>query len=375
MLHARWHEVKQSAQPPTSRLALQEILQAALELDGDYQAWESAITPAWSYQMTPNTPEARSAYDAKWQALFLGCRGAPEEIHAYPSLKRCWIWGFYRTSRIFLLRDLLEMLNWMLRFPEPAPPFAPASGRGPAASQGQFIPTALSNGNLRMRQSVATNHLVEVIEKCCSAMIGSFTVPIHLKSYDDVVGMRGYVCLWPLGCMDAALSSGLIPDSNASSGSPQSSSHLSPPHASQYQGSHSPESFESSPQSEIRHAYATAPQFTELSNIVPKPESDQASNAGSSPINSTPVFDPNAKKDHIFDSNAAHPYDRPLDLPPLDFDIAEPKKMDVAARKEWINRLLYYVASELGLKKGFYVPFTEGFLPIVKPEVDHILGR
>ncbi|KNG43956.1 acyl-CoA oxidase [Stemphylium lycopersici] len=342
---------------------LMGVYEAALELDGDYQAWESAITPAWSYQMTPNTPEARSAYDAKWQALFLGCRGAPEEIHAYPSLKRCWIWGFYRTSRIFLLRDLLEMLNWMLRFPEPAPPFAPASDRGSAAPQGRFIPTALSNENLRTRHAAATNHLVEVIEKTCSALIGSFTVPIHLKSYDDVVG-----------CMDAALSSGLIPDINASSGSPQSSNHLSPPHASQYQGPHSPESFESSPQSEIRHAYATAPQFEELSNIVPKPESDQTSNAGNSPINSTPVFDPNAKKDHIFDSNAAHPYDRPLDFP-LDLDIAEPKKMDVAARKEWINRLLYYVASELGLKKGLYVPFTEGLLPIVKPEVDHILGR
>jgi hypothetical protein len=87
------------------------------------------------------------------------------------------------------------------------------------------------------------------------------------------------------------------------------------------------------------------------------------------------VLDPTAKKGHLFDSNPTHPYDHPLDLPPLDFDIVEPKKIDVAARREWVNRLLYYISSELGIKKALYVPLTEGFLPTVKPQVDYILGR
>jgi hypothetical protein len=383
MLHARWHEVKQSRTPPTSRLGLQELLQTALELESDFLAWESTITPAWNYKVMPNTPENRSTYDAKWQNLFLGCRGAPEEIHSYPSMKRCWIWGFYRTSRIFLLRDMLEILNWMIRFPEPGPPFVSMeSSRNASDTQGHHLPTALSNMNLRMRHAVATAHLVDIIEKNCSAQISSFTVPIHMKSDDDVVGMRGMICLWPLGIMDAVLSSGLVPDANApnspTSTAPapaQSSAHLRsslnvpPPslvHATSTGSS-------SSLQSET--SYATAPQFSELSNIRPKSESDQKSNASSSPLTSAPVLDPTAKKGHIFDSNPTHPYDHSLDLPPTDFDIIEPKRLDIAARREWLNRLLYYIASELGIKKALYIPLTEGFLPVVKPQVDYILGR
>lgn len=366
MLHARWHEIKQSAHPPMNRLAMQEILQAAIQLESDFQAWESAITPAWDYQMAPNTPEARAAYDEKWQSLFLACRGAPPEIHAYPSLKRCWIWGFYRTTRVFLLRDLLEMLNWMLRFPEPALSYMSQSGCGPTALDGESILTAFSTRSLRMRHSAVTTHLVEVVEKNSSALLGSFVVPIHLKSYHDVVGMRGYVCLWPLGIMDAALSSGLVPDINA----PQPPAHF----PSDQLLSPNSDSFRPNEDSNLKHAYAVAPQFSELSTIISNKDGDQTSSASNSPVNNIPAYDHMAKKNHVFDSNPAHPYDGPLNLPP-DLEVPEPKRMDVAARREWINRLMYYVAMELGLKKALYVPLTEGYLPIVKPGVDRILGR
>jgi hypothetical protein len=382
MLHARWHEVKQSPTPPTSRLGLQELLQTALELEGDFLAWESTVTPAWNYNVMPNTPEHRSTYDVKWQNLFLGCRGAPPEIHSYPSMKRCWIWGFYRTSRIFLLRDMLEMLNWMFRFPEPGPPFvSTGSSRNHAVTEGQSLPTALSNMNLRMRHAVATAHLVDIIEKNCSALISSFTVPIHLKSYEDVVGMRGMICLWPLGIMDAVLSSGLVPDTNGPS-TPASTASVptQPAHSHNTLDVPPPplvhaSSSASSSSLQSENSYANAPQFSDLANIRPKSESDQISNSSSSPLASTPVLDPTAKKGHLFDSNPTHPYDHPLDLPPLEFDIVEPKKIDVAARREWVNRLLYYISSELGIKKALYVPLTEGFLPTVKPQVDYILGR
>jgi hypothetical protein len=373
MLHARWHETKQSTMPPTSRMALQELLQSALELEGDYQAWESDITPAWNYHMTPNTPEAQSTYDTKWQKLFLRCSGAPEEIHIYPSLKRSWIWGFYRTSRILVLRDLLEMLNWMLRFGDPDQPFAPK------ATSGQSVPTGLSDANLRMHHSVATARLVDVIEKNCSALLGSFTVPIHLKSATDVVGFRGYVCIWPLGTMDAVLSSGLVPDSNAGNHT-QNACHLPTPPPAYSRPANTPPNLvtstsnasASSEPSENLESYATAPQFSELHNIHSKSESDQTSSA--SPPTNTPVFDPNAKKNHIFDSNPAHPYDHPLDLPPMEFGV-KPRRIDVAARREWINRLLYYMATELGLKKALWVPVMQGYMPTVRPMVDEILNQ
>lgn len=354
---------------------MQEIFQVALDLDGDFQAWDAKIAPAWDYRMTPNTPEARAAYDAKLQNLFLAGRGAPPEIHAYASLKRCWIWGFYRTTRMFLLRDLLEMINWLLRFPEPDLPGAPMSGHGPTPTQKQYIPAVLTTRNLCMRHSMATTHLVEVIEKTCSALIGSFTVPIHLKSFDDVVGMRGYVCIWPLGIMDSVLSSRLVPDINGSK-SPQSSTHSPPANFSPSPTMQSsPEPFQSNISSGIKDAYAEAPPFTELSHIIQKSESDQFSDASNRPVKSTPLLDVKAKKNHVFDSNPPHPYDLLLDIPYLDYNIPEPKKMDVPARREWINRLMYYAGVELGLKKALYVPFTEGFMPIVKPSVDYILGR
>ncbi|CAN9301107.1 unnamed protein product [Alternaria alternata] len=369
MLHARWHEMKQSTNPPTNRLALQELLQTALELDDDYQAWESQITPAWNYHATPNTPEARSNYDPKWQKLFLGCRGAPEEIHSYPSVKRAWIWGFYRTSRVLVLRDLLEMLNWMLRFRDP--------GRS-AAAQGQTVPTTLSDRTLRIHHSVATARLVEVIERNCSAMIGSLTVPIHMKSIDDVVGMRGYVDIWPLGTMDAVLCSGLVPDSTAGN-SPQDTGQMpTPPSAYTHQSNTPPHLVSatsnlssSSEPSENLESYATAPQFSDLNTI----RSRSGLSSSPSPPANVPTFDPNAKKDHIFDPHPAHPYDRPLDLPPLEFETVIPRRLDVAARREWINRLLYYFATELGLKKALWVPVMQGFMPMVKPMVDEILSQ
>ena len=381
MLHARWHEVKQSANPPTSRLAFQELIQNALQLDVAFQGWESSITPAWRYEMSPNTPEIRSTYSAKWQKLFLGCRGAPPEIHSYPSMKRCWIWGFYRTSRIFLLRDTLEMLNWMLRFPEPSVPLVPTGP--PPTTQGQSVSAGLSNRSLCLLHSVTTSHLVDVIEKSCSAMIGSFTVPIYLKSLEDVCGMRGYISLWPLGVMDAVLSSGLVPDSNVAS-SPPMASHA-PTQSPAYSHSSLTQQQQMSPASSDGHpsntqlanhdSYATAPQFSELASIRPKTEGDQVSSAASSPSNNTPIYDHTAKKGHIFDSNPAHPWDHPFNLPLRELGIVEPRQIDVAGVREWINRLLYYLASDLGIKKALYVPLTEGYMATVKPAVDHILGR
>jgi len=368
MLHARWHETKQSQNPPTNRMALQELLQSALELESDYEAWEANVTPAWNYHMTPNTPEARSTYDTKLQKLFLGCPGAPEEIHIYPSLKRVWIWGFYRTSRILVLRDLLEMLNWMLRFRDPCLSFRPQE------APGQSMPTALSNANLRMHHSVATARLVEVIEKNCSSILGSFTVPIDTKSATDICGMRGYICIWPLGTMDSVLSSGLVPDSNAGK-HPHSATHLPTPppvHSQPHLATSTSNASSSSEPATALESYEAAPPFSELRSIRSKSESDQS--PGASPPSNTPVLDQNAKKNHIFDPNPAHPYDHPLDLPHLDHGV-EPRRIDIAARREWINRLMYYMATELGLKKALWCPVMQGYMPTVKPMVDKILSQ
>lgn len=339
------------------------------------------MPPIWEYQMKPNTPEIRVTYDERWQRLMLSSRGAPDEIHSYANLKRCWVWGFYRTSRMFLLRDLLEILNWMFRLPEADPvTVAPLSPNfaSPFPLENEVAPVTFNGAALRNHHADATVHLINVIEKSCSAILGSFTVPVYGKSYEDVMGMRGYVNLWPLGIMDAVLRSGLIPDSRAPI-SPPGTGHHSP----QHQGSPAP--VPDVLTQNMHHPYPTPPyqarspesikQEEEFHPLVPEAPHERHFFSQHVDAKTTPVWNPATPKTHIFDSSAPHPYDHPVDLPAPDFRTAKPKKMDVAARREWLNCMLYYAAMDLGIKKGMYVPLTEGLLPTVKAKVDTALGR
>lgn len=381
-LHAKWHEIKQSANPPTTRRDLAELLQAALDLDQKYQAWEVNIPTIWRYKMEPNSPEVRATYDGRWQKLVLNSRGAPEEIHSYSNLKRCWVWGFYRTSRIFLLRDLLEILNWMFRLPEADPVMAAplsSSFASPFPLENEVAPVTFDSTSLRVHHSFATVHLVNIIEKSCSAILGSFTVPVYGKSYEDVMGMRGYVNLWPLGIMDAVLRSGLVPDSQAPASPPSTGSHTPQSHAS-------PAPVSDVLTQNMHQAYPTPSPHAGRSPASFTPDTDVPSHSNAAHARhpshhrrtdskSTPLWNPSAPKTHIFDSSAPHPYDHPVNLPTLDFDITKPKKIDIAARREWLNCMLYYVAAELGIKKGLYVPLTEGLLGTVRGKVEEALGR
>lgn len=381
-LHAKWHEIKQSAHPPTTRRDLAELLQAALDLSQKYQAWEKSIPPVWRYEMAPNTPEVRATYDERWQRV-LSSRGAPEEIHSYSNLKICWVWGFYRTSRMFLLRDLLEMLNWMFRLPEVDPvAVAPLSPNfaSPFPLDNEVAPVTFDSLALRTHHASATLDLVHLIKKSCSAILGSFTVPVYGKSYTDVMGMRGYVNLWPLGIMDAVLRSGLVPDSQS-----PPAHRTAPPHASP------------APVPDVlsmnMHAPYPTPAYAPPHPDAVKLEDEFLPNASlpsytyaKRPV---PKYNPAAPKTHIFDSSAPHPYDHPV--PQIELDGAATiyrsadhsaaflgfeeinactPAIDVAARREWLNAMLYYAASRLGIKKGLYVPLTEGLLPVVRGRVD-----
>ncbi|KAJ4339716.1 hypothetical protein N0V95_007710 [Ascochyta clinopodiicola] len=382
-LHAKWHEIKQSANPPTTRRDLAELLQAALDLDHKYQAWEGTLPLIWRYQMIPNTPETRATYDSKWQKLILNSRGAPEEIHSYSNLKRCWVWGFYRTSRMFLLRDLLEMLNWMFRLPEADPvtvgPLSP-NFASPFPLENEISPVTFDSAALRIHHSFATVHLVNTIEKSCSAILGSFTVPVYGKLYEDVMGMRGYVNLWPLGIMDAVLRSGLVPDSQSQPSPPSTGQHSPQP-----QGSPAP--VPDVLMQNMHHPYPTPPYRSRSPASVKQeegflpliPEAPHEHHLSKShprrDSKTTPIYNPAIPKTHVFDSSAPHPYDHPVHLPSLEYEITKPRTIDVAARREWLNALLYYAATDLGIKKGLYVPLTEGFLPTVRARVDAALGR
>jgi hypothetical protein len=381
-LHARWHEIKQNATLPTCRYDLQELLQVALDLDAEYQAWEDALPSAWQYETKLNTPEARSAYSTKWQKLVLTCKGAPEEIHTYSNLKRCSLWGYYRTSRIFLLRDTLEILNWMFRLPATKQSLPPRSGQGitvPAISNTTTSTeksriTSLNDLELRNLQSAALTRMIDVIEQSCAVILGSFTVPMYKKSPEDVMGMRGHIVLWSLGIMDSVLSSGLIPDSNDSATSPAATSlsplrvRSAPPTGQGFEASF----LHDTTLAPATHGFDPFPPLLEHRHSDSLPLSQD--NQQSPPI-TPPEFVAIANKEHPFDSTPRHPYDSHVLLPPLDASAAEPKTINVSAKRVWLNSMLYYIGTELGIKKALIVPHAEGYIPIVKPFVDEILGR
>jgi hypothetical protein len=297
-----------------------------------------------------NTPEVRKTYSSKWQKLVLASKGAPLEIHTYTNLKRCSIWGYYRTSRLFLVRDLLEILNWMLRLPllelnrtsqqrSVDLAYNPAS---PELNANESPRTPLTDHILEIHYALATTHMVNLLEETCSSILGSFTVAMYKKSLDDVMGLKGHIVLWPLGTMDSILSSGLVPDSNTTSTSVPNGIPLTNARSVQ--------------QVLINSFYHDTSMATAEHGF-------------------TPSSDTNGMRSHPFDSMPRHPYDSPLHLPTHSTNTLELRNLDVAAKREWLNSILYYIGTELGIKKALAVPVMEGYVPIIKPRVDEILGQ
>jgi hypothetical protein len=380
-LHAVWHEVKQSATPPASRYDLHDLLQAALILNSEYAACEDTLPAAWNYKVEPNTPEAQSRYSWKWQKLVLISRGAPLEIHAYSNLRTCSMWGYFRTSRMFLLRDLLEILNWVFRLPDLRPSQSSQSVRptleqifGPDWEINHMNATTLDDVTLRTYQSSAISSLVNILEKSCSLVLSSFTVPMYKKSIEDVMGIRGHIVLWSLGTMDSILSSGLVPDFNVSPSrmdTPSSSPTVrsSRQSISLASGAHTSPFYHDTSTTEYGLYHVPPPLEYQPSAFLPPP-----SRTGKSTLTTPPLSGGQAKIAHPFDSTPRYPYDTPIDPPGLGPNLAEHKGLDVSAKREWLNSMLYYIGTELGIKKALAVPAMEGYIPIVKPRVDSILG-
>jgi hypothetical protein len=236
-LHAHWHELKQMPTTPIDRSELREILQSALTLNVDCQTWEESLPTAWKCHVAPNSLNTRQTYATKWQTLVLEGRGAPDEIHTFSNLKRYWLWMSHRTCRMLLLRDILGMLNWMLRMPGPGLVVSSPHDRMDSA---QLLSTSkrsadtstiisLDDLSLRILYNSITMQMVGLIEEGCSTVLGSLTVPVDKKSLEDVMGIKGYNLVWPLETMDSILCSGLVPDiiTSAFAGSP--SVRSSPP--------------------------------------------------------------------------------------------------------------------------------------------------
>ena len=108
---AQWRNFK-SMQPRSSIENNVEALllaEKARALDMKSQAWEDSLPDLWRFQSLENTPNIHSNFDPKWVRLLLDHPRAPPTIHICGSLKRAFAWNFYRTSRLFLNRVLLDL--------------------------------------------------------------------------------------------------------------------------------------------------------------------------------------------------------------------------------------------------------------------------
>ncbi|ORY05571.1 hypothetical protein BCR34DRAFT_519492 [Clohesyomyces aquaticus] len=349
-LNAEWHATKQATYTPQNRESLRRLLQTALDIDGRYQSWEDSLPSLWRYSMELNTPEVSRTFDPKWQSLFLNGRGAPKEIHTYSSLKRVWIWNFYRTSRMFLMRVLLEIINWMLRLPEPEPEPGwvvdtddPLSDTNSPPSS--FIPQAerlLDSVTLRTHHAFATTNLVRLMEKSCSAIMSHFTAPLWGKSPDDISGIRGYTPFWGLGVMNAILMLGLIPDSG-----PPPSGDTDTPSTEQH--------LVTVPDVIIDHVVPSASESASViyTHVLGVPGS--RSKLPFTAINQVP--------NDFVPGNLASEYQGHFQ----DFSITKIPSIDVAGRQEWIHRVLYYLGTELGIKKALAMLRHQDGIPGWKP--------
>ena len=195
-------------------------------------------------------------------------------------------------------------------------------------------------------------------------MINNFTTSIRTKHSEDVVSMRGFTCVFSFGAADAALASGLVPDMNApyslpSTGlpSPQMSPSPPPPRSPSPQLSPSPQP--ESPTPEILQPIKTPPVPVNMQlarhRASVKHWTDLVAEASPDPpISGSPKMENKPRAPHIFDSTPPHLNDaRPSHLLDVDFSDVDPKKMDVEARREWLNCLLYYIGTELGISVSF----------------------
>jgi hypothetical protein len=140
------------------------------------------------------TPNTHSNFDPKWVQLLLDHPGAPPTIHIYGSLKRAFAWNFYRNTRLFLNRVLLD-LNDTIASP-------PSSDNSMAV------------GTDSMDCLDAEYRITRLTKDISASILCHFTVQILSKSNssspDDVCGMRGYVFLWPLIMIDNAIRTGIV---------------------------------------------------------------------------------------------------------------------------------------------------------------------
>lgn len=157
---------------------VQSFITRAEKIDAGLEKWSESAPVELHYEKYPTTLTSCS----NWLNPLMTAEGAPEVGHRYSSFAIAARWTFWRTTRLILNGNALEMCRTMTE----APPLGFDAG----------VPI-----NMHRRRQLISRMLV-LASEICEAAISHFTtsIPAHpdAETSIDVPGMRGFALLWPL---------------------------------------------------------------------------------------------------------------------------------------------------------------------------------
>ncbi|KAJ5173350.1 hypothetical protein N7492_005943 [Penicillium capsulatum] len=156
---------------PVDQRVASELLQPALDLDLELEAWTTELTPAWS-----STTQHPFSHDNRpqWSRALLAGPGGPRSMICYPGALAAGDWNTYRATRIRLNLAIIDFLS-----------------RLPAAS---------------LEYHILKTHITKLLASLASEIACVFPYALSLSadgtsdppSSADIPGMRAYLQLWPL---------------------------------------------------------------------------------------------------------------------------------------------------------------------------------
>lgn len=157
---------------------IQIFINRAEEIDQGLENWTETLPIEFYYEKYPSTLTSHSS----WLNPLLTAKGAPELGHRYATFGIAARWTIWRTTRLILNANTLEMCRKMCD----APPLGADVG----------VPI-----NMHRRRRLISKMLV-LGGEICEAAISQFTasIPAHPEPETslDVPGVRGFSLLWPL---------------------------------------------------------------------------------------------------------------------------------------------------------------------------------
>jgi len=157
---------------------IQSYIAKGEDIDTRFERWMETLTEEFNYEKFPLTLTPHWS----WLNSLLTAPGAPKVGHRYSNLSVAARWTGWRTTRLILNGNMLEMCRTM----SDAPP------------HGLDMEMSI---NIHRRTKIVSR-MLSLANSICEAAVSLFTIaiPAHPEADTsiDIPAMRGYSILWPL---------------------------------------------------------------------------------------------------------------------------------------------------------------------------------